>query len=309
MHSKLPEVSMPPRGGRPTGFTSLPVASRTLPADGEVIRLSTKGPGPGRSRRRYLLGAVAIALGAVVAYAGNLSERVFPTEPVAGIPALKKSDDGELLHWDQLKEVTLHVDPSLKVLGDGVEEAIAHGFGAWIESGEDLPAIRFEHSKHPNAKPKRDHRNVISYGPIELPGHEGDLAITIAYSNPKTGEIVEADIILNSRHPFELLDANTMQSLDAGESCKSGGASSKGCSAGYDVQSVVAHEVGHFLGLGEDFSDAKATMFHCTSRCEVHKRGLEASDSALLGDLYQRVTAVRSNAAGCGQNATTEAVH
>lgn len=300
---------MPPRGGRPAGFTSLPVASRTLPADGEVIRRSTKGPSPKRPRRRILFGAVAIALGAFVAYAGNLSERVFPTEPVAGIPALKRSDDGDLLHWDQLKEVTLHVDPSVKALGDGVEEAIAHGFGAWIESGEDLPKIRFEHSKQANARPKRDHENRISYGPIEVPGHEGDLAITIAYSNPKTGEIVEADIILNSRHPFELLDAKVMQSVDAGESCKSGGASAQGCSAGYDVQSVVAHEVGHFLGLGEDFDDAKATMFHCTSRCEVHKRELEASDSQLLGELYQRITAVRSQGAGCGQEASTEAVH
>lgn len=300
---------MPPRGGRPTGFTSLPVASRTLPADGDVIRLSTTGPGPRRPRRALLFGAVAVALGAVVAYAGNLSERLMPTEPVAGVPALKRTDDGELLHWDQLKEVTLHVDPSISALGDGVEEAVAHGFGAWMASGEDLPAIRFDFSKKSKPRPERDHENRISYGPIDLPGHEGDLAITIAYSNPKTGEIVEADIILNSRHAFQLLDEKAVASMAPTESCNNGGRNANGCTAGYDVQSVIAHEVGHFFGLGEDFDDAKATMFHCTSKCEVHKRELEASDSALLGDLYQRVTAVRSEGAGCGKGASQTAVH
>ena len=48
----------------------------------------------------------------------------------------------------------------------------------------------------------------------------------------------------------------------------------------------MTHEVGHFFGLGEDETDATATMFYCTSPCETHKRSLEPSDETTMAEVY-----------------------
>jgi hypothetical protein len=58
------------------------------------------------------------------------------------------------------------------------------------------------------------------------------------------------------------------------------------CDGRYDLESVVAHEVGHFFGLGEDMADAEATMYFRTSRCDLGKRVIGPADAAELAVLY-----------------------
>jgi hypothetical protein len=131
----------------------------------------------------------------------------------------------------------------------------------------------------------QDGTSAVVLAPITQAGHEHDLAITISYSDASSGEIIEADIVLNAEYPWNVIDPNAMGSFDIGESCSDGGMSST-CPAGYDVQDVVTHEAGHFFGLGEDYDEPAATMFHCTSRCETHKRVLKSSDSITMDSLY-----------------------
>jgi len=58
------------------------------------------------------------------------------------------------------------------------------------------------------------------------------------------------------------------------------------CGYRYDPQSITTHEVGHFLGLGEDKSDTCATMYRATGRCQVNKRVLQSDDRAAMTGLY-----------------------
>ncbi|HEY3237091.1 MAG TPA: hypothetical protein VGJ84_20395 [Polyangiaceae bacterium] len=46
--------------------------------------------------------------------------------------------------------------------------------------------------------------------------------------------------------------------------------------------------MGHFLGLGEDRSNAAATMFFCTNPCETHKRDLATDDRTAILDSYSQ---------------------
>jgi len=107
--------------------------------------------------------------------------------------------------------------------------------------------------------------------------------------------------VLNALHPLALLDDDA-EGNEVRPSCMQ---DDEGCASGYDFESVVTHEVGHFFGLGEDRAARAATMFFCQSRCEIHKRSLEAGDTAPLRELYANDVVTTSQAPGCGKSPST----
>ena len=129
-------------------------------------------------------------------------------------------------------------------------------------------------------------------GVIKTPGHEKDVAITITYSNDKTGEILEADTILNARYAMGVLKAANKNEGQSDRTGKSGSATrrsdseSEDCQNRYDAQNVATHEAGHFFGLGEDVTERATTMFLSIDQCETHKRALSLSDVGAVSTLY-----------------------
>ena len=115
-------------------------------------------------------------------------------------------------------------------------------------------------------------------------------------------------MIINSSHRFGVLDTaaggplqKTQHESEDNEHTQScGGAEVAQCENRYDLESVATHEVGHFLGLGEDESDKCATMYRSTGRCEVNKRVLSPDDQASMSGLYAAGFADNSGAStGC----------
>jgi hypothetical protein len=53
----------------------------------------------------------------------------------------------------------------------------------------------------------------------------------------------------------------------------------------YDVQSVAAHEFGHWLSLGHS-SDTEATMYYRTGMGETKKRSLNSDDISGIRSIY-----------------------
>jgi hypothetical protein len=62
-------------------------------------------------------------------------------------------------------------------------------------------------------------------------------------------------------------------------------AGSSGCSGGFYIEDIAAHEFGHALGLGHSTS-ASATMYPTISSCDTRNRTLDADDITGVRALY-----------------------
>ncbi|MEZ4231883.1 MAG: matrixin family metalloprotease [Polyangiaceae bacterium] len=209
---------------------------------------------------------------------------------VSGSAQVRYTEDGIPERWGST-QLTLQIDPTLKRLDPNAADAVARSVEAWqglenlprvdvmslagsSDEDDDAPAKLEESELVPDGK------NTISYRRLNIPGHRKDLAITVTYANPRTGEIVEADMYVNARRDFGLL----ARDIEATPSCS--GSVSGRCDQRFDLQSVVTHELGHLFGLGEDLEDPLSTMYLCTSPCETHKRVLSEPDHLSATELY-----------------------
>lgn len=94
-------------------------------------------------------------------------------------------------------------------------------------------------------------------------------AVTIVWHSETSGEIYDADILVNEEMgPFGVCPSN-------------------GCTDGLtvDLENVITHEAGHFLGLSHS-ADDESTMYFQAERGEVEKRSLGADDVAGLCAAY-----------------------
>jgi hypothetical protein len=95
------------------------------------------------------------------------------------------------------------------------------------------------------------------------------LAATLTgYYTTQTGDdrIYDADIYTNTAQPL-------YSSREAG------------CSGEYDVDGIMAHEVGHVIGIGHS-NVSGATMYPSVSACNTGNRSLASDDIAARDDLY-----------------------
>jgi hypothetical protein len=246
-------------------------------------------PAPVRARRSSSRRTTWIAVGvagiaALIALGVSLTtHKAQPIKPqiVSGRAGPKLTTSGAPQRWWQ-NDVTVTVDASLANVWPDSTTGVATAFDSWRSADGQLPKITFDARPSGQILLEPDGENRIYYAPITVAGHENDLAITLQYADQTTGEVVESDIIVNSRHPFAVLESETADD-GSGESTSGNVAS---CSAKYDVASVVTHEIGHFWGLGEDVVDTNATMYFSTPPCNVLKRHLKTDDVRAVSSLY-----------------------
>lgn len=313
-------------------------SSARSPASGSPV-------GSRRTRSSARLGRVS-ALGAVIsflvaaAWSGTASDgAVVEPELFHAAPGVKYTPEGRQVRWRK-PNTTVTIDASVNEIGPEAGEAIRAAFGSWLTANANLPALTFDTASGLGTEAKPDGKNSVVYAPITLAGHERDLAITLTYSDEKTGDILESDIVINKNFPFDVVglpdtiepnasrddkpdgptplaenassDQAKADSIRVGTTVQTERRSScvaqqiqSSCGRDiYDVGNVMTHEVGHFFGLGEDMNDTSATMYVCTNRCETHKRELAEGDSTVLAELYPtpmlELGKAGSAAVGCG---------
>ncbi len=276
-------------------------------------------------QRRWLLTCAAGVLAVVGAANLGLRElrdaEVLAPQVVSGKAGLKQATSGKFQRWRKQK-VDVLIDSSVDQLGSGAREAIRGAFDSWDSAGIALPKVRFRNTSGVKLSSKPDGVSTVLYAPIDIPGHTNDLAVTIAFSDPVSGEIVEADVVINSRHDFAALQNSDDDSRDrdghkqprteeTAESGKHAGrcvTSSDGsqCGRKYDIQNVMTHEAGHFYGLAEDVHEPSATMYECISACETRKRALSVEDQDAVTELYAEGfdAETEPEPAGCGAHIT-----
>lgn len=165
-------------------------------------------------------------------------------------------------------------------LFDGASRALVNqSFNVWAdEACTDIEF--FDAGDTDDTEPGFDNRNpdanknlVIQLRPDQtsLLMRPERLAVTITAYSVETGEIFDADILLNPNYTFEDIDAS---------SCNI-------ASNRYDLRNVLVHEIGHILGFDHPpVTQTESTMLDTAIPCEVKKRDLDEFDRLGLCTVY-----------------------
>lgn len=148
---------------------------------------------------------------------------------------------------------------------------------SFVAKGLTTEASRFD------ADTPYDQKNVVAM--IEeretwdkLIAAPGLLAITNVTYAVSTGEIIDADILVNGAY-------FTVEDIGDVVACRNGGRA-------FDIRNTLVHEIGHLLGF-DHTPVADATMFASADACEVQKRDLAQDDKDGLCAVYPTGAAAR----------------
>lgn len=110
----------------------------------------------------------------------------------------------------------------------------------------------------------RDEQNTIAFGDYS---NNNVIAVTSIWFTRKTKEIIEFDILFNTR--FQWGDASNNSNI-------------------MDLQNIATHELGHSIGLNDLYATAcsQATMYGYSTEGETNKRTLEKGDILGLQKIY-----------------------
>ncbi len=185
---------------------------------------------------------------------------------------VKRSADGALVRWFQ-KDLKWSVDQSIREI-EGGDEAIHAAIEAWSEQ-DGAPVISYA-AESSALGPGFDRKNTISYAASGFEPAGKALAVTLLTFDDRTGEVLDADIVLNGKYRFAKL---------ANEAAKIAEHSTSSI-AKYDIGRVAAHEMGHALGLSDEFAIPNVLMYPFVSKSRVLSALPAPDDLAGLRTLY-----------------------
>lgn len=213
---------------------------------------------------------VVLALGAVLAPA-----------PVRAY-TFRSTAEGSPVRWSE-PTIELRVDRALD--GDRSEDVAQAAADAWAAAptGPRI-VIAGEVARAPGYRGDgRDENGVYvlrhwDYAPA--------LAVTVTSSREHDGVIVDSDVLVSEREDLVVVSLETERLLPL-----------------FDLQSVLTHELGHLLGLGESEIDG-ATMWPSLRPGELEGRSIGADDVDGLAALYAG-QARRIASYGCAAGGST----
>lgn len=114
-----------------------------------------------------------------------------------------------------------------------------------------------------------DFQNIVAFGNTSGTA----LAVTYTRYYTATHEVADVDTIFNRKMPWSWTNyvTNVCGNLNS-----------------YDVQNILTHELGHWMGLDDEYDNTYAnnTMFGYGSRGETKKDTLTAGDTTPLSQIY-----------------------
>jgi len=189
--------------------------------------------------------------------------------PGAAAFEIKRASSGELVRW-KVDAVRWGVDKSVAAVPGG-REAVASAAGAWSERGG---APRLEVDASPVKRTVGlDGASTVFFAREGHPLAGDALAVTVLSFDEGTGEVLDADVILNGRRRLGR-PARARGERDDDD-------------ATYDVARVMSHEMGHALGLGDEPEHEDAIMYPYVSSAPDQSTTPSSDDIAGLASIYE----------------------
>jgi hypothetical protein len=206
---------------------------------------------------------------------------------------VKHASQGALVRWTP-SQLTFVVDPSVDSVVGG-SQGVADAVAAW-SGASGAPQLAAVAGTTTAVQPAVDGQNMVLFAANGF-GPAGDaLAVTLISYDDLTGDVIDADIVVNGKYAFVELAAGVQASSDALPVSTEGGDGAPNDAANaFDLQHVVTHEVGHALGLGDQRNDQTAMMYAYTMPGDATLRAPSSDDLDGLASLYGS-----ANRAGCG---------
>jgi hypothetical protein len=218
---------------------------------------------------------------------------------------VKKTTQGDFVHWEE-RSVKYTIDPSVEAAVTNANDATVDAIGSWSGSvgAPDLETLAVD-AQSPTA-PAFDHHNGIFFmkGGYEPAGRA--LAITVLTYDNGTGKILDADVIFNGKYTFQVLSAPKPPTLADRETdthiSSTDGIAHDDASISqdtvYDLHHVIAHELGHSLGMNDELGRKDALMYRYSAPNDASIRSPAPDDIAGLAELYSPT--LESHGSGCG---------
>ena len=231
--------------------------------------------------------------------------------PDAHAFVVKKTAKGELVHWDQ-RTVDYTFDPSVDTNVQDAVSATSRAMASWSGTvgAPELQGHAAANVTDPPTKPGFDQKNGVFYMPGGYAPAGRALAITVLTYDNTSGRILDADIIVNGSYRFAVLgraglDVSAQEQVGAAHPSNTDGISHQeepqATDTVYDLHHVVAHELGHSLGMNDEMERKDALMYRYSSPNDATLRAPASDDIAGLAELYS--TKLEASGNGCG-NAT-----
>jgi hypothetical protein len=196
---------------------------------------------------------------------------------------LKTTSNESQIRW-AYDAISMRYDPNLEMLLDreSVNGASVMASEAW-RGFSRVPDILINNGKPKPAGFSSDNPTNGIYLADPWPYEPEKLAVTVTTYEESTGRLLDADVLVNPKVAFAILS----------EDEQSDGSGS------YDFVSILTHEFGHVLGLGESYDDPMATMCPQIACGETHKRSIEEDDETGILEAYSGEPP--EEAVGCGK--------
>jgi hypothetical protein len=183
------------------------------------------------------------------------------------LPALAQAAATSGIAWPLSTKLDVEIgDASADIDQQTLMEQTRSAFELWSAESDTAPSMKVAKSK--NAKLENDgaiHRiSVVTEDWVS----DGDaLAVTTYTFKKSSGEITDADIIVNGTGPCLSFEE----------------ALPKNC---YDARAIMIHEAGHFIGIGHSPEEPDSIMFPTLAPGDDSKRALAPFDVETLRASY-----------------------
>lgn len=248
--------------------------------------------------------------GALLGVAGALLLSVVGA-PDAHAYVVKKTSRGALVHWDT-PTVDYTFDPSI---GENVPDAVSatsHALLSWSGTvgAPELQGHEATTAVTPPKSPGFDQKNGVFFMPNGYAPAGKALAVTVLTYDNASGRILDADIIVNGIYKFAVLEdvsdaAHALKDPSGPHPTNTDGIAHQDEATSidtvYDLHHVVAHELGHSLGMNDEMQRKDALMYRYSAPNDATLRAPASDDIAGLAELYS--TKLEASGNGCG-NAT-----